>query len=106
MLVQNQIKCLSCGDMIWSAHRHDFKRCKCGKVAVDGGLDYRRRVFATDAKYEEQSIDLPEAAVNAAIKAVVWATENGRNERGIAYAVIRALNENGALKQRKDIDNG
>ena len=28
---------------IESAHRHDFKFCKCGAVAVDGGKDYLRR---------------------------------------------------------------
>jgi hypothetical protein len=27
-----------------SAHRHDFRTCACGKIAVDGGRDYRRRV--------------------------------------------------------------
>lgn len=99
MLVQNQVKCLACEDVIWSAHRHDYKTCKCGKVSVDGGTDYLRRTFATDAKYEDQSIDLPEKTVNAAISAVKWGLETGRNERGIAYAVIRALNENGNLNQ-------
>lgn len=42
-LILNAIKCLACQDIIKSTHRHDYKSCKCGKVAVDGGLEYRRR---------------------------------------------------------------
>jgi hypothetical protein len=102
MLIQNQIKCLSCGDEIWSAHRHDYKTCSCGDVSVDGGMDYRKRSFRLSGQYKEQSIELPEETVNAAIAAVKWGLETGRNERGIAYAVIRALNETGNLNQGKD----
>ena len=39
----NKIRCKKCGDVIESIHRHDFKFCKCGVVAVDGGKDYLRR---------------------------------------------------------------
>lgn len=31
----NKIKCLKCGDIIVSTHRHDFKWCKCKSVFVD-----------------------------------------------------------------------
>lgn len=44
-LKTNKIKCLSCGDVIESKTVHDYKECSCGKVAVDGGLEYARRVF-------------------------------------------------------------
>lgn len=37
-----KIKCLKCGDVIESMHRHDFKRCSCGNIFVDGGEDYFR----------------------------------------------------------------
>lgn len=43
-LIKNAIKCNHCGDIIESKHRHDFKFCKCKTVAVDGGLDYTRRI--------------------------------------------------------------
>ena len=102
MLIQNQIKCLSCGDEIWSAHRHDYKTCSCGNVSVDGATDYCKRSFKSKDQYIEQSIYLSEETVNAAIAAVKWGLETGRNERGIAYAVIRALNETGNLNQGKD----
>ena len=44
-LKRNRIQCNYCGEIIESKHRYDFKRCKCGKVAVDGGLDYERRTY-------------------------------------------------------------
>lgn len=34
------IKCLRCNEIIQSLHRHDFRYCFCGAVAVDGGRDY------------------------------------------------------------------
>lgn len=40
----NKIKCKLCGDIIESKHRHDFVTCKCGKISVDGGNSYQRRV--------------------------------------------------------------
>lgn len=47
-LKRNAAQCLLCNDIIESTHRHDFKYCKCGNVAVDGGLEYCRRAFRTD----------------------------------------------------------
>lgn len=44
-ILKNSIKCNHCGDVIVSEHRHDFKWCKCGTVAVDGGQDYLKRTF-------------------------------------------------------------
>ena len=51
----NRIKCKLCGDIITSTHVHDFKFCKCGSVAVDGGREYRRRCGNRE-DYEELSI--------------------------------------------------
>ena len=42
-ITRNIIKCKKCGDMIESFYVHDFKFCKCGAVAVDGGQDYLKR---------------------------------------------------------------
>lgn len=59
-ILVNKIRCNHCGDVITSEHRHDFKSCRCGRVAVDGGTDYLRRGFidSTDdytelSEYEE-----------------------------------------------------
>ena len=39
---KNAIKCLKCGDVIESKHRHDFVMCSCKSCFVDGGHDYCR----------------------------------------------------------------
>lgn len=54
---RNRAKCRKCGDIIWSTHRHDFIRCRCGAIALDGGYDYCRRAF-TDAN---DFIEVPES---------------------------------------------
>ncbi len=48
IIVRNVIRCNLCGDEIESKSVHDFKYCKCGKVAVDGGHYYLRRVGNLD----------------------------------------------------------
>ena len=39
---RNAIQCKHCGEIIESRHTHDFQVCKCGRVFVDGGLEYLR----------------------------------------------------------------
>ena len=39
----NKLMCKLCGDVIESKNRHDFVRCKCKSIFVDGGKDYFRR---------------------------------------------------------------
>ena len=44
-ILTNKAKCLECGEVIESRHRHDFVTCKCGNLSVDGGKDYLKRSF-------------------------------------------------------------
>jgi len=53
-IIVNKIKCKKCGDIIESVSVHDFKFCKCGAVAVDGGHEYLRRCGYLE-DYEELS---------------------------------------------------
>jgi hypothetical protein len=47
-IFENAAECLECGEYIRSNNRHDFKYCKCGNVAVDGGSWYAKRSYKTD----------------------------------------------------------
>lgn len=56
-IVRNALRCLTCDTVIESKHRHDFVRCNCPpdsntSVFVDGGLDYLRCGYGTDALIE------------------------------------------------------
>ena len=63
-ILRNKAKCLKCGDIIESKHRHDFVFCKCGDLAVDGGKDYLRRLFENKEDWEDLSeiVDEPLSA--------------------------------------------
>jgi len=50
----NRARCRKCGEEIESRHAHDFVRCKCGQLSVDGGKGYLRRGFGTEG-YDELS---------------------------------------------------
>lgn len=58
-LTRNAIRCLSCNTVINSTNRHDYLTCPCGKVSVDGGLDYPNRSYPSgdpDDWFEDLSI--------------------------------------------------
>lgn len=44
-LTRNAVRCKTCLTVISSRSCHDFVRCPCGNVSVDGGLDYAKRSF-------------------------------------------------------------
>lgn len=50
-ITKNSIKCVKCGEVISSTHRHDYNTCRCGNCFVDGGNAYLRR----GGEYEELS---------------------------------------------------
>lgn len=54
-ILKNCVKCNHCGEVIESRHRHDYVRCSCGAVAVDGGKDYFRRICKCREDYLELS---------------------------------------------------
>ena len=58
----NGAKCLKCGDIVQSEHRHDCKYCSCGNISVDGGSWYLRRggKAVDDMSYEDMSVKYKE----------------------------------------------
>ena len=40
--MRNRAKCLKCKDVIESRHKHEFVRCHCEAIAVDGGTEFWR----------------------------------------------------------------
>ena len=51
-IIRNRAKCKICGDIVESEHHHEFKWCKCGAMAVDGGHIYIKRAW--DPKYGDK----------------------------------------------------
>ena len=64
-------------------------------------MSYLRRMGGL-AGYTETSIELDKEVVKAAEEAVIWAKDTGRNDLGIALAVIRSLKDNNALVVQLD----
>jgi tRNA(Ile2) C34 agmatinyltransferase TiaS len=61
VVVTNKAQCKLCGDVIESTHGHDYVRCGCGEIAVDGGKQYLRRtakdlsnIIELSETYEEE----------------------------------------------------
>ena len=72
-IIKNAAKCLKCGDIIESKHRHDYVTCSCGNVSVDGGTDYLRRSFKEMDTWIDTSIweeDLSEPSYTVTMEEV------------------------------------
>ena len=95
-ILSNRVKCLSCEDIIYSAHRHDYVKCSCGNVAVDGGMSYLRRV---GFNYKELSVMISEEVYEACMDALEWCDNTGRNNLGRVCAMFRALKDIGYLDE-------
>ena len=97
-ILSNQVECLNCRDKPYSAHRHDFKWCKCGAVAVDGGMDYLKRV---GSGYKDMSIIIPDEHLEGLTKAL---SDPSRNTLGHLCNVARYLRDNMDINIGKDYD--
>lgn len=96
-ILANAARCRKCGDEIYSAYRHDYKKCKCGAIGVDGGMDYFRSTGNRE-DFEDMSISVPVEVVEQCKKALEWASANRRNNLGTVCAIFRALRDTGYLK--------
>ena len=94
MILQNQIRCLKCKDEVYSAHRHDFVTCSCGAVAVDGGMEYLRRVGNAD-DWKEMSITITEGLCLKLTNMIDEATKENKNALGVLCTIARELKKNG-----------
>lgn len=43
MIFRNSAICNQCKEEIISRHNHDYERCQCGSISVDGGHSYLKR---------------------------------------------------------------
>jgi len=91
-ILSNQIHCLKCGDEPYSAHRHDFKYCKCGSVAVDGGMDYLRRV-GDFSNCVDISIKIEDELFKNLMDVLDWCDETERNNLGRICAIYRTIRD-------------
>jgi hypothetical protein len=80
-IVLNRIKCRHCDDIIISYSVHDYRECKCGRVAVDGGREYLKRTYTSDTSdYIEMSL-YEDAPFEEIRKYVRWGTY-GKDAKG------------------------
>ena len=95
VIIQNEVKCVMCEEILFSRHRHDYKTCSCGEVSVDGGMAYIRR---RGSLFEERSLFMEKEVVELGKDAIL---NYQGNELGKFLAVVRVLRDAGLLKEKK-----
>lgn len=59
-VIRNAARCKVCGDKIESKTVHDFVKCSCGAIFVDGGHEYLRRGADSWDNFEELGEEIDE----------------------------------------------
>lgn len=52
------VYCFNCDEVIYSVHHHDFHKCACGRISVDGGKEYLKVSYRNISDYREVRLDL------------------------------------------------
>tara|TARA_R110000803_G_scaffold13142_3_gene37125 strand:- start:993 stop:1400 length:408 start_codon:yes stop_codon:yes gene_type:complete len=94
-VLQNQVRCLICKDEPCSSRKWDFQRCECGAVAVDGGMEYLKRIGKPE-DYRDMSVTIPAGVVDACNRAINDTIRNTPDGIvGVVAVVVRVLRDNG-----------
>ena len=103
VIVANAVTCLSCGDSIYSAFRHDYTTCLCGNCSVDGGCDYLKMSCKDKDMVKNDHISASPAFLDVLINEIQDAMSSGRNARGVAYAALRAIRNSEAQMEKNEL---
>lgn len=92
-----KIKCLQCGEVMHSTHRHDFQKCSCENGAfADGGYDYCR-YGAVDVSLVEVLPDPKPPTVKLSEEEIEEIRKRERELFLHYYTLIEKLREDGEL---------
>jgi len=109
IVVRNSARCLDCGDEIVSEYGHHFVYCSCGQVAVDGGLEYTRRVYKEAWRWTDTSIfgDWPPTeAEHAASVALLGLVRAGQPVPDSLWSAAPILNDWSIVPARAPAGDG
>ena len=90
LLVRNAVRCIACGSVLESTHRHDYVKCHCpNETACDGGLEYQR-TLAKDLSLIENLCEYRTLTQEAYDKEQVEikATRLVKNEQGVKEGLL------------------
>ena len=102
-LVFNAIQCKQCHELIVSRDRHDFKWCKCGKVAIDGGLDY---ISLTGNREDYSDLSLTNRdAFHIVRKFAEWGTHGKLGDQPLTYIKLKDMSDNHLTNLLQHLDS-
>jgi len=52
------VHCLGCDDVVYSRAQHDFRKCSCGCVFVEGGREYFKYGTIPNAEFKVVKVDI------------------------------------------------
>ena len=95
LLVRNAVRCIACGSVLESTHRHDYVKCHCpNETACDGGLEYQR-TLAVDLSLIENLCEYRTLTQEAYDKeqAELKVIQLAKNEQGVKDGLLLKIGD-------------
>lgn len=86
------ITCYSCLDTVFSRTGHDFRRCSCASVAIDGGFTGYTKVVGDPGMFKYEIIEIKQTQAEL---------HNDWNKRIDKYGIIKDDKAHGNSKPKK-----
>lgn len=90
-LLKNSIQCPICKDIIISYSTHDFKRCSCKNISIDGGRDYQRYSWKKEKPKNLAVYD--DGSHKTRRNALYWGTNYDKNNHRLKETLWRAIKD-------------
>ena len=96
LLVRNAVRCIACGSVLESTHRHDYVKCHCpNETSCDGGLEYQR-TLAVDLSLIDNLCEYRTLTQESYDKeqAEIKATRLVKTEQGVKEGLLLKIGDN------------
>lgn len=89
VIIQNAMKCLNCGTIINSRHRHDYTTCNCeNSIMVDGGHEYIRCSYGTIPNMFEDLTLNDTSPLKEKVDKMVWGTYGKNGDEPLKWVKL------------------
>ena len=90
-ILRNSARCKKCGDVLVSRYRHDFVKCSCKAIYIDGGHDYLRGGGEREACDSTSIIVTGDTPFDVVRDNLEWGTYGKDGDEELHYILLKDM---------------